>query len=94
MKKAMLSICAVFALVFSLCGCGAAKDTDNVLPTATPIPTVTVTPMITPDIDNGVVTDEDGVIDGELAPDAVAGEGEAIIEAPKVTDTATDKEKK
>lgn len=94
MKKAMLSICAVLALAFTLCGCGAAKDTDNVLPTATPVPTVTVTPMVTPDIDNGVVTDEDGVIDSDLAPDTVAEKGDAIIEAPKVTGTANDKEKK
>lgn len=94
MKKAIISICAVLTLAFTLCGCGAAKDTDNVLPTATPVPTVTVTPMITPDIDNGVVTDEDGVIDGDLAPDSVAGEGDATIEAPKVTDAAADKEKK
>lgn len=67
MKKAMIHIALMLALAFSLCGCGNAKDKndliDNAVPTALPSPTVTVTPMVTPDADNGIVTDEDGVID-------------------------------
>lgn len=67
MKKAMIHIALVLALSFSLCGCGNAKEkndlVDNPVPTTLPSPTVTVTPMITPDVDNGVVTDGDGVID-------------------------------
>lgn len=89
MKKAMIHIALVLALAFSLCGCGNAKDkndlVDNAVPTTLPSPTVTVTPMITPDADNGVVTDGDGVIDDNTVEDDVhndlANDADAAVDA-------------
>lgn len=89
MKKAIIHIALVLALAFSLCGCGNAKDkndlVDNIVPTALPSPTVTVTPMITPDVDNGVVTDGDGVIDDNTVKDEVrndfANDADAAVDA-------------
>lgn len=89
MKKAMIHIALVLALAFSLCGCGNAKDkndlVDNAVPTTLPSPTVTVTPMITPDADNGVVTDGDGVIDDNTVKDDVrndlANDADAAVDA-------------
>ncbi len=89
MKKAIIHIALVLALAFSLCGCGNAKDkndlVDNTVPTALPSPTVTVTPMITPDVDNGVVTDGDGVIDDNTVKDEVrnyfANDADAAVDA-------------
>lgn len=89
MKKAIIHIVLVLALAFSLCGCGNAKDknnlVDNAVPTALPSPTVTVTPMITPDVDNGVVTDGDGVIDDNTVKDEVrnyfANDADAAVDA-------------
>lgn len=66
MKKNIVHIAMALALSFMLCGCGSAKDdsiVDNTVPTALPSPTATTAPIVTPDVEDGVITDGDGIID-------------------------------
>lgn len=89
MKKTMVHIALMLALVFSLSACSNTKGKDNLVdntvPTAQPSPTVTVTPMITPDADNGTVTDGDGIIDDNTVKDDVrddiANDADAAVDA-------------
>lgn len=73
MKKSIVNIAMALALTFVLCGCGSAKDdnmVDNTVPTAIPSPTATIAPIVTPDVDDGLVTDGDGIIDDNtVVPD-------------------------
>ena len=59
MKKEIVYILSLAALIFSLCACGAANN-----PSATNAPPATGTPtaMPTPDMNDGIVNDEDGII--------------------------------
>lgn len=86
MKKAIVHTVLMLALVFSLCGCSNAKDDgkiDNVTPTIIPSPTATVMPTVSPDVDNGIVTDEDGIIDDDTIKNDVKND------IAKDTDIAT-----
>ena len=53
MKKEIVYILSLAALIFSLCACGAANN-----PSATGTPPA----MPTPDMNDGIVNDEDGII--------------------------------
>ena len=59
MKKEIVYILSLAALIFSLCACGAANN-----PSATNAPPATGTPtaMPTPDMNDGIGNDEDGII--------------------------------
>ena len=59
MKKEIVYILSLAALIFSLCACGAANN-----PSATNAPPATGTsPMTaTPDMNDGIVNDDDGII--------------------------------
>lgn len=64
-KKASIYIMVLTALLLTLSGCGtngtpANTPTNTPAPTANVSPTVTVAPTINPD--NGVVDDDDGII--------------------------------
>lgn len=66
MKKNIVHIAMALALSLMLCGCGSVKDdslVDNTVPTVLPSPTATTAPIVTPDVDDGVITDGDGIID-------------------------------
>ena len=64
MKKSIINIAFTLALSALLCGCGADRTVDGTVGdaavSASPVPTVTVTPMVTPNVDNGIVGDKDG----------------------------------
>lgn len=94
MKKAIVNIVLTVALACVLCGCGAAKDdklVDNTVPTALPSPTVTVTPMVTPDVDNGAVTDGDGIIDDNAVDAEIAAGDTAAADAADANANSTKK---
>ena len=58
MKKWIVYILALAALVVSLCACGAADK-----PSATNAPMLSGSPMAaTPDMNDGIVNDDDGII--------------------------------
>lgn len=86
MKKTIVHTMLMLALAFSLCGCSNAKDDgkiDNVTSTIIPSPTATVMPTVSPDVDNGIVTDEDGIIDDDTIKNDVKND------IAKDTDIAT-----
>lgn len=94
MKKSIINI--AFALILSaiLCGCGTTADTDRPQATAVPAPTATVSPMATPDITDGEVTDEDGIVgDIDTNTPNVKESDNAAKATPKasVSPKATDK---
>ncbi len=71
MKKSIVYIAFTLILAFALCACGADRTSDGTVDgtagtaKATNTPMVTVSPMITPDTDNGIVEDKDGIIEEE-----------------------------
>lgn len=90
MKKSIAYIVFTLALALALCGCG--EDKTVVTPDVTVRPTATaaVSPIISPDVEDGIVGDTDGVIDdGKLdATPTPAATDDAIANAG---DFATDK---
>lgn len=89
MKKSIINIAFTLALSALLCGCGADRTVDGTVGDATvsasPMPTVT--PMVTPNVDNGIVGDKDGVIDdtdGAAASPAVTDDA-AKLPSPNVS---------
>lgn len=87
MKKSIINIAFTLALSALLCGCGADRTVDDATVSASPMPTVTVTPMVTPNVDNGIVGDKDGVIDdtdGAAASPAVTDDA-AKLPSPDVS---------
>ena len=91
MKKSIINIAFTRALSALLCGCGADRTVDGTVGdaavSASPMPTVTVTPMVTPNVDNGIVGDKDGVIDdtdGAAASPAVTDDA-AKLPSPNVS---------
>ena len=68
MKKLVTFLCIVAMLTGSLAGCNNGKDSDPA-PTNTPAATVTTMPQNKlPDPDDGVVTDDDGIMTAEESP--------------------------
>ena len=73
MKKTIVYILVVSALVLALGGCGSTMN-DGMIDNAihvTPRPEVTMKPEVTsmPEVNNGVVNDDDGVItEGDNGP--------------------------
>ena len=61
MKKSISSILIVAMLSFALCGCGSYRNDGNVGRNDEILPDLN--PMVTPDIDDGVVDDRDGRIE-------------------------------
>ena len=87
MKKSIINIAFTLALSALLCGCGADRTVDGTVGdaavSASPMPTVTVTP----NVDNGIVGDKDGVIDdtdGAAASPAVTDDA-AKLPSPNVS---------
>ena len=69
MKKTIVYILTVAALALALSGCGGSMDDSGIQ--VTPRPGVTMAPDVTamPDVNNGVVNDDDGVItEGDNGP--------------------------
>lgn len=95
MKKSIASIFFVLVLCAALSACGTTADNDRSQTTAIPAPTATVSPMATPDIADGEVDDEDGII-GDIdtnTPDVKASDSAAnatpkASASPKATDKA------
>lgn len=91
MKKSIINIAFALALSALLCGCGADRTVDgtagDAAASASPMPAVTATPMVTPNVDNGIVEDKDGVIDdtdGAAASPAVTDDA-AKLPSPDVS---------
>ena len=87
MKKSIINIAFTLVLSALLCGCGADRTVGDAAVSASPMPTVTVTPMVTPNVDNGIVGDKDGVIDdtdGAAASPAVTDDA-AKLPSPNVS---------
>lgn len=83
MKKSIINIAFTLALSALLCGCGADRTVGDAAVSASPMPTVTVTP----NVDNGIVGDKDGVIDdtdGAAASPAVTDDA-AKLPSPDVS---------
>lgn len=82
MKRTIIFVC-VFALFCTvLSGCGSFRDDASV---QTPMPTMDlipeISPVLTPDMDDGVVTDRDGVI-GDRDPAASASPSASPAASP------------
>ena len=76
MKKAVYTL-TMAVLVFSLAGCGAMGLVEDILPSASPAagtPAVFASPaVVTPDVEDGIVKDEDGIItDDDTGADPTA----------------------
>ena len=71
MKKLIACILTLTALSLLLCGCGAGMDGSSAVveTPVLPMPSVTVSPMPTPDAEDGLVTDRDGFIEGRETED-------------------------
>lgn len=67
MKKGFAAFAALTVLLsLLLCGCGNnTGTTPTAMPTATPAVTATVAPMLSPDPEDGKVTDDDGILGDE-----------------------------
>lgn len=76
MKRAIIFVCVLTMICTVLCGCG---DYRNGRPMQTPAATMDLvpeaSPMLTPNVNDGIVKDQDGVIEeneptGTAAPSA------------------------
>ena len=87
MKKAIVYIVMTCILALSLCGCGADMPADTGVDNT--VPTAKVTPIITPDVTDGAVTDTDGIIgDTAASPSAAVTDSAANTASPEIgTDT-------
>lgn len=89
MKKTIVYILTVLALILALSGCGMTAE-DNALQ-VTPRPQITVKPEMTamPEVNDGVVNDDDGVIskddNGPMETKAPATMKPQQTTAPKVS---------
>ncbi len=71
MKRIIVLLLAAL-LLLSLTACGDNKTNGNMAdPTASP----SMSPIISPDVDNGTVTDTDGIIGGTEEPNSSANMG-------------------
>lgn len=76
MKRAIIFVCVLTLVCTVLCGCGSFRDRQPMqTPAATADLIPEVSPMLTPDMNDGVVKDEDGLIEdneptGTAAPSA------------------------
>lgn len=65
MKKLFAYFLPVLILSFVLCGCGRNRTDDNTVvntPVVTPMVTLNPSPSMMPDLNDGEVTDKDGII--------------------------------
>ena len=95
MKKTIVYILAVMALVLALGGCGDGRVDDGIrvtpYPQTTQMPQVTPMPQVSamPEVNNGVVNDDNGVIteddNGPMETKAPASEKPKNTEAPKAS---------
>lgn len=76
MKKTLVYILALVSLLGLLTGCGAKNNDDAVEPT--PDVTDNVLPMETPDANEGVVNDEDGIIE-ENEDDGIVNDSNGML---------------
>lgn len=86
MKKTLGCVVVLTLLLSLLAGCGEMGRKDGVLPTVEP--TAPITSMM-PDVTDGVVTDDDGIIgdqDTEHRADEHGGNGENGMTGGKTTD--------
>ena len=87
MKRAIILVCVLAIICAALCGCGSLRDdrpTQAPAATAELIPEVS--PMLTPDMNDGIVKDEDGMIeDNEPIGTAVPSTSPKPSASPAVT---------
>lgn len=69
MKRKVVYILLSMIIAASLCACGDTAMENEVVVTNTPA--VTVAPTVSPKVDNGVVTDKDGVIEDNMPDDGI-----------------------
>lgn len=88
MKRTIVIVCALAMLCAVLCGCGSYRDER---PVQTPVATMDlipeVSPVLTPDMDDGIVKDEDGIIENRepgvsAAPSARPSASPAVSAKP------------
>ena len=87
MKKVMILVCVLALARSALCGCGSIRDNE---PMQTPAATMgmipEISPVITPDMNDGVVKDQDGLIeDNEAVGTAVPKASPKPSASPAVT---------
>ena len=91
MKKSIAIVCAFALICAVLCGCGEMRA-DGKPAYESPAPAVTVTPEITPmptpDVNDGIVKDKDGVIEDRDTGSAGTGGTAAPTASPKPAATA------
>jgi hypothetical protein len=67
MKKYLACLLAIMLLSFSLAACGDSNMDNTIIaspsPSAAHTATPSASPYISPDVDNGIVNDDDGIID-------------------------------
>ena len=85
MKRTICFACVFAVLCTLLCGCGSFRDE---LPVHTPAATMDllpeISPVLTPDMQDGLVTDRDGVI-GDRDPAAMPAPSAAPSASPTVS---------
>lgn len=76
MKKVIASIIIAVFLATALCGCGNygdARDNGTYSSVETPVATATITPDMSMDEDDGIVTDRDGIIENDDTAGGTSG---------------------
>ena len=87
MKRAIIFVCVLTMICTALCGCG---DMRGDQPVQTPVATMDLvpetSPVLTPDVNDGIVKDQDGVIeDNEPTGTAVPSASPRPSAGPAVT---------
>ena len=77
MKRSLCCICAVMLLCVLLCGCGSMRMNGHDVVTESPAMPSDIlpemSPIISPDVDNGTTGDTDGIIERSDNPGAEPG---------------------
>ena len=87
MKKYFVYFITVLALSIALCGCGRDKVNDNsivISPTVSPATTIEPSESIMPELEDGAVNDEDGIIEDKDNGNATKP-AESTVPAPSAT---------
>lgn len=87
MKRKLAYLLAVLTLTMGLAGCGDSNMDNDMLispsPSAAHTAMPSASPYISPDVDNGIVGDEDGIIDeGDTGADNYTNEESTISASP------------
>ncbi len=87
MKRAIILVCVLATICAALCGCGSLRDDrPTQAPAATSDLVPEISPMLTPDMNDGIVKDEDGMIeDNEPIGTAVPSASPKPSASPAVT---------